>query len=542
MTSLPTPLPRLVRMRARLRPRQQGVAMLGVLTLMLALLFTVLAVDSARLWLQKRNLQKAADMAAMQAARFTGCGSTKADAVAAATQALQANAPDDTANTTGATVMVVQRGRITRDAQLLPVFTVDETENNNAAHIELTKPVRASLIMGGMFTAPVEMKAKATAQGGPPIGTFSVGSLVGVTDKSAKFITNVFKAILGNSSLNLTTQALTDLAGTTVSLAQLQVLAGAKTIEDLLTMKVPLSQLVQWIATASPSSAAANAALSQLITASASSGLTVKLGDVLSVHLPADTATASASLNVLDLLNVSLMVGKGAGVINLDAGIAGIGSIGLSLGQTPKIAIGPAGKSNSGAWCTQAQSSQVQLVIGINPLGIGIVDMALRVDLASVNAQLASLNVAPGATTGVLTAGSTLIDLRLTKKNDASKPASVLGGLLTVGLNLPVLSAQGGTATFKVVSHDDLPTGIKTTGTLGQSISGLLGEATSLDIKVLGIGGDLLKPLVQAVLIPIFKLVGDGLIDPLLSAIGLNPGFVLVQLQDVKTSLPKLRE
>jgi hypothetical protein len=59
---------------------------------------------------------------------------------------------------------------------------------------------------------------------------------------------------------------------------------------------------------------------------------------------------------------------------------------------------------------------------------------------------------------------------------------------------------------------------------------------------VLGIGGDLLKPLVQTVLIPIFKLVGDGLIDPLLSAIGLNPGFVLVQLQDVRTSLPKLRE
>jgi uncharacterized membrane protein len=516
--------------------------MMGVVTLMLALLFTVLAIDSARLWLQKRNLQKAADIAAMQAARFTGCGSIKADAVTAAAQALLANAPDDAANTVGATVMIVQRGRITRDAQLLPVFTVDETENNNAAHVELTKPVRASLILGGMFTTPVLMKAKATAQGGPPIGTFSVGSLVGVTDASATFTTNLFKAILGNSSLNLTTQALTGLAGTTVSLAQLQVLAGAKTIEDLLNMTVPLSQLVQWIATASPSSAAANAALSELITASATSGLTVKLGDVLNVHLPADTATASARLNVLDLLNVGVMVGKGAGLINLDAGLAGIGSIGLTLGQLPKIAVGPAGKSASGNWCTQAQSSQVQLVIGINPLGIGLVDMALRVDLASVNAQLANLNVSPGATSGVINAGSTVIGIKLTKKADENKPASVLGGLLTVGLNLPVLNAQGGTANFTVTSRDGLPTGIQTSGTLGQSIAGLLGDASSLDIKVLGLGGDLLKPLVQTILSPIFKMLGNAIIDPLLTALGLNPGFVKVQLMDINTSLPILRD
>jgi uncharacterized membrane protein len=539
----PCSQPRPARKRGALPWQQSGLALTGVLTFMLALLFTAVAVDTGRIWLQKRNLQKAADMAAMAAARFTGCGSTRADAVKAATDAVQANAPDDGINTTGATTITVERGSYGRNAAKLPVFKADESENNNSARVALIKPVRASLFAGGFLAKNTfDMRAQAVAQGGPPVAQFSVGSLVGATEASAKFTTNLFKAILGNSSLDLGVDALNSLAQDTVTLAQLQVLAGAATIDELLNKDLPLDQLLQWLETTSPTSAAARQALSQLISASAGKSLTVRLGDVLSVHVPADTATASARINLLDLINASILVGAPDGVIKLNTDLLGLGSISLKLGQKPTIALGPAGKSASGAWCTQSQSAQVTLVVGINPLGLGLVDMALRAELAAVNGQLASLNVAPGNTTGVINAGSTLIGLSLTKSKDENKPASLAGGLLTVGLNLPLLEAQGGSATFNVRSTDDLPTGIKTTGTLGQSISGLLGEDTSLDIRVLGLGGDLLKPLVRTIISPILKVVGSGLIEPLLQMLGLNPGFVKVQLQSVQTSLPKLIE
>lgn len=541
MNSAPaTSLPRLLGQRPG-GMHQRGLALVGVITLMMALLFSTLAIDTARLWLQKRNLQKAADMAAMAAARFTGCGSRQADALTAAKAAAGLNAPDTTSDSSGATTLLVQRGRVGLGTTLQTAFTVDETENNNAAHVELSKPVRASLLMGGLFNQTVTMKAQATAQGGPPIGTFSVGSLVGVDEKQAKFVTSLFRAILGNSSLNLGVGALTDLAATSVSLAQLQVLAGAQTIDQLLNMQVPLNQLLQWIATASPSSAAANAAMSQLISASASSGLQVKLRDVLEVHLPSDTATASARINVLDLINVGIMVGKGNSLINMDLGITGIGKVSLGLGAVPKIGIGPAGKSNSGAWCTEAQSAQVELVVGVNPLGIGLVDMALRVQVAAVKGQLASLNVSPGATTGVVNATSTIIGLSLTKNADASKPASVLAGLVTVGLNLPLLEASGGSASFTVASRNNLPTPVKTAATVGQSIGGLLGDTANLKIKVLGLS--LIDPVV--LLKPVVDLLAgivEALVTPLLNLLGLNAGLVEVQLMDVSTSLPVLRE
>jgi uncharacterized membrane protein len=251
---------------------------------------------------------------------------------------------------------------------------------------------------------------------------------------------------------------------------------------------------------------------------------------------------AQASLNVLDLVNTSLIVGQGSNLINLGLNIPLVGSIKIGFMNPPKIAVGAAGKSASGNWCTEAKSTQMQLIVAINPLKLGLVDMALRVNLAATSGHLENLNIAAGNTTGSISADSTLADLALTKSTDATKPASVAGGLVTVGLNLPLFEGQGGYAPFTLRSIDALPLPVKTTGVAGSSIAGLLGADTSLSIKVLGIGGDLFAPLVKLIISPILSVIGNDLIDPLFSALGIDLGLVKVTLTDVTSPVMILRQ
>lgn len=516
------------------RTRQGGgISVFAALTLVLALMFTGLALDTGRLWMAKRELQRSADMAALAAARYTGCGTTALQASQAAQNALSKN------NLTGYTLTVLRGVAGVEASTRYNSFTPQDSELSNAAQVTVKQSVPSSIMAGGLLDNSVtQLQATATAKGGPPAATFSIGSFASISQNQANFINALFRGILGNSSLNLGVAALTDLAGTSVNLAALQAAAGAATIEELLNRQVPIGQLLQWLATSSPSAAAASS-LSQLGSVSLNSGLTVRLRDVLNVQIPASTAAASVDINVLDLVQTSLLVGKGKGLINIGLDIAGVGGVSLNLLNPPKIAVGPAGKSLSGAWCTEAQSAQFSLKVGLNPLGIGLVDMALFLDLLSTSGHLASLNISPGNNTGQLDVGSTLIGLRL-RNNADTNLASVFGGLVQLGLNLPIGQATAGSAPFMVISDNDMPKTVQTTGVGGGTISGLIGKDTSLIVKFLGIGLDLLSPLVKLVVSPLLSLVGDGIIDPLLQALGFDIGLVKVRLIDIDAAKPML--
>ena len=61
------------RMQFRGPARQRGaIGLMAAVTLALALAFTLLVIDSGRLYLEKRNLQRIADMAALEAATRGG--------------------------------------------------------------------------------------------------------------------------------------------------------------------------------------------------------------------------------------------------------------------------------------------------------------------------------------------------------------------------------------------------------------------------------------------------------------------------------------
>ena len=214
-----------------------------------------------------------------------------------------------------------------------------------------------------------------------------------------------------------------------------------------------------------------------------------------------------------------------------------MGGISLNLLNPPKIAVGPAGKYLSGAWCTEAKSAQFSLKVGLNPLNLGLVDMALFLDLLSTSGHLATLNISPGNNTGLLDVGSTLIGLRLRNSADTNL-ASVGFGLVQVGLNLPVGQATGATAPFTVISGASLPMTVQTAGVGSGTIAGLIGKDTSLVIKVLGLGGDV--SLVKLFVSSLLAQVGETIIEPLLQLFGFDIGLVRVRLIDIDAAKPEL--
>lgn len=510
--------------------QQTGViTFLAMATLLLAVMFVALALDTGRLWLAKRELQRTADMAALAAARYTGCGSTRAQALGAANNTLAQNKLDSSFG------MAFKRGVAgTNKTTGQHTFTENDSEDSNAAQVTLTHTVPASILAAGLFNAgDVNLRATATARGGPPVANFSIGSFASISQNQADFITNLFRGILGNSSLNLGVNALTDLALTSVNLAQLQAIAGAATIDELLDRQVPIDQLFNWLVQASPSSAAASSALKQLGSISLNSGIKVRLRDVLDVQIPAPQAAASVDINLLDLIQTSLLVGNGKGTINMGFNIPLVGGVTLNILNPPKIAMGPAGKYLSGKWCTETKSAQMSLKIGFNPLGIGLLaDMALYMDLLATSGHMESLSISPGDNQGVVSVGSTLFSLRL-RNNADTAPATLGGGLLQIGLNLPLGDAKGGQARFTVVSDADMPRNVQTSGVGSGTVAGLIGQDTSLVVKVLGLGGDLLNWAVKAFVTPFLTAAANLIIDPLLHALGIDIGFVKVKLNDI---------
>ena len=112
------------------RDQRGAITVLGVFTLLLALMLTGLTLETARLWLTKRELQSTADMAAMAAARHTGCGSTRAAALQAAQSVVVAN------GLTSDYTLDMQRGIHGRDATTrVNTFQANESESSNAASV-----------------------------------------------------------------------------------------------------------------------------------------------------------------------------------------------------------------------------------------------------------------------------------------------------------------------------------------------------------------------------------------------------------------------
>lgn len=540
------------------RARQRGaIGLFGVLNLLLALIFTAMAVDAGRLWFERRKVQAVADIAALEAARNLGCGGNPGNALAAAQAAADRN------GFTG-DLSVAVGGLTTVDG--LRQFNADTS--NESAHVVATKSVPASLVLGGLFGQTTRMSAEATARGEPAHATFSAGSYlarVSATDKDANLLSALLGSLLG-SSLSLDVLSYQGLASTEVNLLQLvKASASVGTVEELLAADLTVADVIGLTATALSQQGAVDAsvtaAMQSLLTATVNN-LDVRLGEVLDVSMPGSDAAAKVGINVFDLVTTTILVANKEHAVSLPLSVdlGGLLNVNVSVDiiSPPQIAVGPPGRNAAtGLWCTQARTAQLGVTASVvaNVLGLANIDLGLGVQLAQGEAHLETLDLTPGATQAVIGATPGIAALSLTNA-DGSGPAMIkLLGLTiaTISLDLPIQPSSPADLVFPIDSPvaEHLPTATQSvSSSIGDSLETALSNPDVIHIELLpdslgplldlllGLLGlslnDILEDLLGEVLAPLLGFIGGAVLDPLLKLLGIQLGGLDVTIQNIQ--------
>lgn len=328
-------------------PRQQrgAIGLMAAVTLGMVLLFMLLVVDSGRLYLEQRKLQRVADMAVLEAvSRLGTCGS-------GATAASYANQSAIRNSFTPGAVQKINTtcGSLSTNSSQLRVFTADANKSD-AIRVIATTTVPTS-VAGGLwslfskdgFNLNTHLTASAVgSNGGAPLAALTIRSSLGTIDSSKSELLNGLIGGLLGGKLNLSLASWQGLATTDINLLsylnQLAINLNLKAgdYNQLLNANVTPTQLINAaVNVLEKNGAGATVALQGLkaISLIASNTQILKLGDLIKIQNGTSTAGLDTNLKVLDLLQgaVQLANGNSAVAANITTNIPLVGNVTVSL-------------------------------------------------------------------------------------------------------------------------------------------------------------------------------------------------------------------
>lgn len=420
-------------MSPQLGSRQHGaIGLMAAGTLAVAMVFMLLAVDSGRLYLEKRRLQSIADTAALEAAGRGGLctPSTTANDYAkenAARNGFTVVAGD---NSRG---LAVTCGTLPTNASNIRVFVADATKND-AIRVVATRSVMTSLASGiwNMFSgAPVAtqtiLSATAVAATAPPVAQLTIrSSLASVNSANSPLLNMVIGNLLGGS-LSLTAAGWNGLLTTNVNLLsyldqlaiQLNVKAGD--YDALLSTAVSASQLLDAaVKVLQKNGAVATAVINDLITVNAIAPNTqlLKVGDLLKVATGTPAAALNTSVQLFQLLETVAQLSSSKNAVSAAAKVniplVGTVSIQTKVIEPPQLsAIGNPAKAKAGLLNNPqtdqifVRTAQVRTLVTIDaPIikvvsGVTSILSGLGTPVSKVVSGLLNLNI-PAVVGGVL--------------------------------------------------------------------------------------------------------------------------------------------
>ena len=328
-------------------PQQQrgAIGLMAAVTLGMVLLFMLLVVDSGRLYLEQRKLQRVADMAVLEAvSRLGTCGS-------GATAASYANQSAIRNSFTPGAVQKINTtcGSLSTNSSQLRVFTADANKSD-AIRVIATTTVPTS-VAGGLwslfskdgFNLNTNLTASAVgSNGGAPLAALTIRSSLGTIDSSKSELLNGLIGGLLGGKLNLSLASWQGLATTDINLLsylnQLAINLNLKAgdYNQLLNTNVTPTQLINAaVNVLEKNGAGATVALQGLkaISLIASNTQILKLGDLIKIQNGTSTAGLDTNLKILDLLQgaVQLANGKSAVAANITTNIPLVGNVTVSL-------------------------------------------------------------------------------------------------------------------------------------------------------------------------------------------------------------------
>ena len=211
-------------MSPRLGSRQRGaIGLMAAGTLAVALVFMLLAVDSGRLYMEKRRLQSIADTAALEAAGRGGLCTPSTTANDYAVQNATRNGFTVVAGDTSRG-LAVTCGSLVTNASNGRVFSADPTKND-AVRVIATRSVVTSIASGlwNMFSGvPVStqmtLSATAVAAYAPPVAQLTIRSSLASVDSTKSPLLNLVIGNLLGGSLSITAAGWNGILQTNVNL------------------------------------------------------------------------------------------------------------------------------------------------------------------------------------------------------------------------------------------------------------------------------------------------------------------------------------
>lgn len=538
--------------------------------MILAILFTTLAVDTGRLALEKQRLQTIADLSALHAAGINACGGTEmpdATLVAAAAQQVAlANGytGDLSAEAGGVTLGTTQTANGVR--QFAATASVNDA---NAVRVIATTAYPTSLILPALIPGTTRLQATAVASKQVLAG-FQLGSFLARLDTGDSVLNPLLGGMLG-SNLSLDLVSYKGIAAAQVSLLDLiNAAAGVGTVNELLQTQMSVATFLNLLIDAVGPATTAGIALNNMLIAGVGVLPDIKLADILSVTGANPDAAQDAKINVFDLLNAGLQLANKQHAISVpgvNLNLPPLATIGIKLYviEPPKIAIGPPGKDGNDNWRTKTSTAQLRLQLDLSAVAIDLgvlsteVKLSLYLKAAAADAHLRTIEcptLANPVYHVAIGVQPSLAQLGIGQFSDISNgttqatPALAVKALtltvadVSVSSNIAVQEPGPETLSF-AVDRTPIPSpppagltqtaGMDAASGIGNAI-GTLSENLAVEVTVLpaiNLLSFLVKPLVQAALDTLaatltpflqslLAVVGDSVLTPLLTALGVQ--------------------
>lgn len=483
--------------------RERGaISILTAITLVLLVSLLALVVDSGRLYFEQRNLQKIADMAALETVsrlpngHCANASRYQLDIQSLARENAQSHNFLDNTDSEATQQLIARCGDI---------FTVDgirekqAREDGPAVLIEARHEVPASLIMraGSLFNAAlpanIDLRASAAATKSEPVTAFSVGSqllrlndnaLLAAVLRDAGLDTHHLSVLdsRGLVEASISPAGLLDALGIELNVHQLRALSPADLVALVETRvgPLPISDLVALIGSVVPDTElrATLMALAGDIHGnpllSLQSVPLLGLGNTPGlIRLEADTgnplgALLDTQINLGALLGATLLFGAQGRALHIpELNLLGV-QVQLGVVEPPAIGIGPVG--------TKAYSAQIRLHLDVDTnrlLGGSLswltntilgtrIRLPIWIDLVAGSSTVTDIDCGSQTPTVDIQVDAHILDLCIGEASDdfkwtagSSCAAMPSETELIRLLHLPVLTSPAGGARIPALHHQD---------------------------------------------------------------------------------------
>ena len=301
------------------RQQRGAIGLMAAVTLGMVLLFMLLVVDSGRLYLEQRKLQRVADMAVLEAVSRGGTCSGASTAAGFANQSATRN------SFTPGSVQKVNTtcGTLSTNSSQLRVFTADATKSD-AIRVIATTTVPTS-VAGGLWSLysknGFNLKTNLTASAvgstpGPTLAQIGIRTTLATVDSSqSPLLNNLFTGLLGGN-VAISAVGWDGLVKADINLLQylnqlavnLNVKAGDYT--TLLTTNATVTDFIKAAATVAKingATADVQTALTNLQVA-AIKNTPIKVGDLLQLQTGTSTAGLDTNLNLFSVIQAAIQI------------------------------------------------------------------------------------------------------------------------------------------------------------------------------------------------------------------------------------------